>query len=401
MRSCRIVDARQCLNQAIFFCWLLLITASDGCSLHSIYVERERAGRGIETLNDSDIAQSVFLIGDAGEQSEAMQEPVLGALEKEASKNATRNLVVFLGDNIYEDGMPEESNRERPRAERRLDEQIETIERSGAEGVFIPGNHDWGSWSHDGVASVTRQNEFIAAKKIPRLRMSPLGGMPGPEVIDVGERVRLVTLDTEWWLHENPKPQYPRSSGEAQTKRAVIDSLSGALRSAGDRTLIVVGHHPLDSHGVHAGFFDWRDHLFPLRNLVSWFWIPLPGIGSVYPFLRNRGLSEEDLSSSEYRELKRDLEEVFSRTPPLVYAAGHEHVLEVLRSSGRYLMLVSGYGTSKHAPSLTSASNTVFAHLHPGFMRLDILHDGRVRLGVIEPIDDSGEPTEVFSMWVR
>jgi calcineurin-like phosphoesterase family protein len=401
MRKDCLATLRRCRMNVTFFCWLLLLTGFDGCSLNSIYVNSELAGGKSEPIGDSSISQSVFLIGDAGEQTEGIQEPVLGALERQASKNSARNLIVFLGDNVYENGMPEPSNPERPRAERRLGEQIETIERSGADGVFIPGNHDWGSSSADAVASVIRQNEFIASRRSPKVRMLPLGGMPGPEVIDFGERVRLVALDTEWWLQRSSKPFYPGPFGEAETKKAFIDSLSASLKSAGDRTVIVVGHHPLDSHGVHGGFFDWRDHLFPLRNISPILLVPLPGIGSLYPFLRNQGATNEDLSGSAYREMKKNLEEVFSRNPPLVYAAGHEHVLEVLKSPGRYLLLVSGYGTSKHDPSLTTGENTIFAHRYPGFMRLDLLRDGRVRLGVIEPIDDSGEPTEVFSMWVK
>lgn len=392
---------RRRLTAAILFCSLPLMTANPGCSLNSIYVNNETAGRASGTFNDSGVAQSVFLIGDAGEQSEGMKEPVLAALENEASKHGSRNLIVFLGDNIYEAGMPEASDRERPRAERRLDEQIGAIERSGAEGVFIPGNHDWGSPDPDGVARLIRQNEYIAAKRDPHLRMSPLAGMPGPGVIDIGERVRLITLDTEWWLRGSPKPLYPGSSGDVETRRVFIDSLSGALRSAGNRSVIVVGHHPLDSHGVHSGFFDWRDHLFPLRNIAPWLLLPLPGVGSLYPFLRNHGMSNEDASGRAYQGMKRDLEEVFSRNAPLVYAAGHEHVLEVLRSPGSYLLLVSGYGTSKHDPSLSAGENTIFAHRYPGFMRIDLLRDGRVRLGVIEPVDDAGDPGEVFSMWVR
>src|SRR5260221_9766491 len=260
MRNRSEITALWSLQAVIFPCWLLLVAGVDGCSLSSIYVNDEFAGQRSGTADDSSITQTVFLIGDAGEQSEGMKEPVLAALEREASKHSSRNLIVFLGDNIYEEGMPEESDRERPRAERRLDEQIETIERSGAEGIFIPGNHDWGSSNTDGVSRIIRQNEFIASRKEPHVRMFPLAGMPGPAVIDVGERVRLVALDTEWWLRGSPKPLYPGSSGESETKKAFIDSLSGALRGAGNRSGIFVGHHPLDPHGGHAGFFDWRAH---------------------------------------------------------------------------------------------------------------------------------------------
>ena len=397
----RFIDANACFKYLTLFSFVLALSVPNGCSISSIYVKNQYSGMVSEKISDSTIGQSVFLIGDSGEQTEGMEEPVLACLKKEASKNSAQNTIVFLGDNIYPNGMPEVSNPQRALAEQRLTEETRVIEQSGAVGIFIPGNHDWGEWGDDGVSSIKRQNEFIAAKRNPNLQMSPLGGFPGPGILDIGERVRLVTLDTEWWLHHAPKPLYPGALSEAQTKKAVLDSLSKAFKGAGNRYVVAVGHHPLDSHGEHSGFFDWKDHLFPLRNVAPWLWLPLPGIGSIYPFLRNHGLSNQDFSSSAYQEMKRDFEDLFSITPPLVYASGHEHTLEVLMSSGKYLDLVSGFGTSKHDPSLTYGDNTIFAHRHPGFMRLDILREGRVRLRVIEPMNDLGEPAEVLSMWVK
>jgi len=36
--------------------------------------------------------------------------------------------------------------------------------------------------------------------------MLPVGGCPGPTVVDLGEVVRLVALDSQWWLQDGPKP---------------------------------------------------------------------------------------------------------------------------------------------------------------------------------------------------
>jgi hypothetical protein len=44
--------------------------------------------------------------------------------------------------------------------------------------------------------------------------------------------------------------------------------------------------------------------------------------------------------------------------------------------------------------------NTRFASADAGFMRLDLLTDGRARLGVIE-VDAAGNSDEPFSMWLQ
>ena len=55
----------------------------------------------IDTLN-----QRIFLIGDAGQLNPAGQVPVIEWLRKNADFNDSRNVFIFLGDNIYPDGLP-------------------------------------------------------------------------------------------------------------------------------------------------------------------------------------------------------------------------------------------------------------------------------------------------------
>ena len=391
---------RESAFRLAFLSIVVVLFFSGGCSINSLYTSDKLSLPNVGKVSESEIVQSVFLIGDAGEQEVDIREPVLVTLETEASKNPARNAIVFLGDNVYPNGMPEQSDPQRPVAELRLTEQIRVIENSKARGIFIPGNHDWGTGRSDSGVKLQREHEFITSKNNPQLEFSPAGGLPGPDILDIGEKIRIVTIDTEWWLQSNPKPLYSGSSGEGETKTAFLDSLSNAITSAGKRYVIVVGHHPLDSHGIHSGFFDWKSHLFPLRNLASWLWLPLPGIGSLYPFLRNHGLSNQDFSGAAYQDLRKALSGIFAKASPFVYASGHEHVLEILKSPGTHLNLVSGFGTSEHDPALTTGESTIFADRHTGFMRIDILSDGRGRLAVLEPSDEQGTPSEVYSMWI-
>src|SRR5207249_2882460 len=40
----------------------------------------------------------------------------------------------------------------------------------------------------------------------------------------------------------------------------------------------MVGHHDHDTlaGGAQCRHFGWQDHIFPLRNIKPWLWIPLP-----------------------------------------------------------------------------------------------------------------------------
>ena len=56
---------------------------------------------------------SVFLVGDAGEPG---KNPVLDLLKTELEKVGDRGSVIFLGDNIYPQGMPPKGHKLRAEA---------------------------------------------------------------------------------------------------------------------------------------------------------------------------------------------------------------------------------------------------------------------------------------------
>lgn len=340
----------------------------------------------------------LYLIGDAGAPSPG--DPVFKALAGQLAGDPAHSVVVFLGDNIYPAGLPPEGVPGRKEAERRLDAQIDLVREAGASAVFVAGNHDWGAWGTGGWEAVKRQGRRIATRGGAGLSMLPPDGCPGPTVRDVGSRLRLIALDTQWWLHAYSKPTHPTSSCPEDSEEEVVDALRTAIEAAGDRRVVVVGHHPLASGGIHGGNFGWRDHIFPLRNKRSWLWIPLPGIGSVYPIARRRGVTDQDLSGALNIKMREAIGGVFKTATPLAYAAGHEHNLQVIQRKGAEYLLVSGTGFYGHTSRTAPDENTLFAKVASGFMRLDLSATGEVRLAVVV-VDVTGKAQEAFSKMLK
>ncbi len=346
-----------------------------------------------------DIAATVFLIGDAGEPARG-GEPVLDALTREIGDGGARTTVVFLGDNIYPSGMPDSAAPDRADSERKIDAQIDVIRTSGARGIIVPGNHDWDEGSPDGWEAVRREERHVRLRGGNRIAFAPRDGCPGPSVVDGDSTFRLVLLDTQWWLQKGPKPENPNSTCPADSELEVMDSLRVALAGAGPRRVMVLAHHPLVSGGPHGGHFDWTDHVFPLRHLARWLWLPLPVIGSAYPLARGMGVSPQDMPNATNRRMRHELEQVLSEHPPLVYGSGHDHNLQVLRGgTSASFLLVSGGGFFGHPYPVTPTPATLFATSAKGFMRLDFLSDGRVHLNVIA-VREGPVATEEFSAWL-
>lgn len=344
------------------------------------------------------ITQSVVLIGDAGAPS-VDGDPVLQHLRRwlEAANHDTT--VVFLGDNIYPDGLPPRDARGFDEAERRLMAQVDAA-RPARRTLLIAGNHDWNQQARPtDWDAVVRQD---ARLREAGLSLSPKGGCPGPETVDVGAALRIVTLDTEWWVHDRPRPAASRNCATTSDVE-VLDALDATVRDAGSRYVIVAGHHPPISAGPHNGYFDWQDHLFPLREVKPWLWLPLPGIGSLYPLARRAGVTPQDLSHPDYRRMVAALAERLRPHAPLLFAAGHEHQLGLFDGAavGARWVAVSGAGMSDHErDAIGRPDGTRYVTRTPGFMVVEVFADQRVRLRVVG-VDGDRPPLDLHVEWLQ
>jgi hypothetical protein len=343
------------------------VVATDLAANARPSVAAPRAGVVQADSGDTDV--TVYLIGDAGVPHPGF-EPVLAALTREVSApTRAKRVIVFLGDNIYPRGMPPVGDPGRAEAERRINDQM-AVARSGAQTIFIPGNHDWDHEKAGGWDAIRRQGEYVRTTSHGTIAFLPTDGCPGPAVVDVGETVRLVLLDTQWWLQHGPRPG-PGSTCSATTPEAVIDSLGAALAGAGKRRAFVLSHHPLESGGVHSG------RGFPVglfQRLID---------------------SDQDLFSKRNKTMRAAIERAFTASQPVIYASGHDHALQVIGAGVRHY-LISGAGDYEHLDPVHRIDSTYFEREASGYMRLDVVRGGPIHLGVHQ-VDGAGGMQEVYT----
>ena len=365
-----------------------------GCSHTKPYYHPDLLDSAKQNHETSGILRyRLLLLGDGGEPK--LDEPVLKTLSEWANKEASRTSIVFLGDNMYPEGMTERKKHE---AEKRLIPQLAVAKTTGAHGLFIPGNHDWANGKAEGYSALRAQEAFINNALAGEENFLPPGGSPGPVMLELPKAnpvLRLIVLDTQWWLHQHEKSE--------KSPEKVIEELIALLNTK--LPVIVVGHHPLESYGSHGGFYDWKAHLFSGRFIKKWLWIPTPIFGSIYPYGRKHLYkSDQDMSGRRNKNMVAQLNRAFAtrKLPPqgpplLIYASGHEHSLQVLKSNVTDYLLVSGAAASRKVTEVMSGNNTLFAHQHTGFMAIDFFDDGRILLRVVEP---EGKGV-LFHRWLR
>lgn len=327
----------------------------------------------------------LVLIGDAGLPAPG-GEPVMKALHDELANDPAKSFVVFLGDNVYPRGMVRDSTaRERRENERIINDQLAPLLSVGVPGIMIPGNHDWATGTAAGWEAVRAEEAYVNARGRSRVTFLPEGGCPGPVVLDIGETVRLIILDTQWWLQAGfPRPYGPTAGNcRASTEQEVVDTLRADLASAGQRRTVVMSHHPLVSGGEHGGYFDWPTYLFPF-----------------HPWARQAGIfARQDVTGREYRGMIAALQRAFADNPPLIHAAGHEHNLQLIRTSGAKYQVISGAGIYNHSTPTRAIAGTLYARRASGWVTVAFLRDGRVRMAY-RTADAQGKITEEFSMWL-
>lgn len=324
---------------------------------------------------NGEVSHTVYLVGDAGEPIVNEGTSCMALLKQHLSDAEQNSSVIFLGDNIYPDGMVEESSSFRKNAEKSIGNQLKTLADFKGNVFFIPGNHDWSKWSSDGWDGVKREEEYIEKKLNKGNVFNPDNGCPGPVEIHLNDSVVLVIIDSQWWLHAYDKPYGEKDSCSINNELDFINELTAVIKNNHDKNIIVTGHHPIFSNGNHGGYFRPKDHLFPLTSFFPKLYVPLPVIGSIYPYYRKRIGHIQDLNNPRYQLLREKLLGAFESHNNLIYAAGHEHNLQYFEHNKQHY-IVSGSGSkTKYVAKKNGAS---FTYAKQGFSKVLYLTTGEV-----------------------
>ncbi len=335
----------------------------------------------------SDVQYRVILIGDAGKINNTQEAVLKDAITKSITG---KTVALFLGDNIYYRGMAT-SGAGKEHDINVLRSQYEGLRSAGIPVYFLPGNHDWDKSGPAGYQKMMSVNAFIASRNDSLLQVVPADACPGPEVISLSDNLVVVAMDSEWWLYPYSK-HAEKSDCLCKTKRDILGRLEDIVRRNSNKTILFATHHPFVTYGTHGGYYNFKQHLFPLTDLHRSLYIPLPGIGSLYPILRKSFPPPEDLGNILYQDMKTSVNQILQQHANVIHVAGHEHTLQLIQ--GAILQVVSGAG-SKETP-VRRGKGTIYAADTSGYVVADILTDNSIRLHFFTYAGDTIKESFVF-----
>ena len=110
------------------------------------------------TNTKSELSHRFYLVGDAGNASLNESTLPLLSLQKRLQGAPENSSVIFLGDNVYQHGIPKKDSEGYKLAKHRLQTQIESVQEYKGQTIFIPGNHDYHS---NGIKGLKRQEKLV------------------------------------------------------------------------------------------------------------------------------------------------------------------------------------------------------------------------------------------------
>lgn len=361
---------------------LLLILLTNACATYKAQYKEESHKTSVRP--DKDVEKTFYLIGDAGKSPQGGMSNALRAFSIHiANKDTNGDYAIFLGDNIYPDGLPAEGDEGREEAENALNGQIMSVDNFKGEVLFIPGNHDWYS---DGLKGLKRQEKYIE-DALGKNTFQPENGCP-LESIDVSETIQLIVIDTQWYLENWNKNPTINDECEIKTRERFFLELEGELKKAQNKTVVLAMHHPMYTNGVHGGYYAAKKHLYPTQKKI-----PVPVFASLISQVRTQGgVSVQDRYNESYNKLMSRLETIAYESENLVFVSGHEHSLQYIENE-RIKQIVSGSGAKESYAQLSN--NGFFSYGKQGFAELTVYKDGSSWVTIYG--EENGQPKRLFA----
>lgn len=317
------------------------------------------------------VAQVVYLLGNTA--TAPLPEAHWQAFQQQLQSEQSPYTIVHLGDIVANTGWEKQPT---AAATAKLN-QLLSLADKGTKGklYLIPGDKDWDNSGPGGLAKVRNLEKYIADHQTNAQVLVPGNGCPGPQIIDIGKSLRLIAINTPWWMHPYQKPVEPETDCNIISAQEFVETMQEAIDGAEGRQILMVGHHPVLSNGTYGGHMPLKKHLFPLSDIKVNNRVPLPGLGSIYAAYRQNVGTPRDMANPRYQQFKSDMERLLKLNNQLIYAAAHDYSLQLNRVADNY-HLVSGSFTQKDFVAKNLES--IFNRATTGYTKLTFYSDGKV-----------------------
>lgn len=357
-------------NKIVKVSFIVVVLSLQSCATHHAqYGANLKNPIEEKTSNSLKIDHTLFLVGDAGNVEDEQSKQTLTLLHNRVQKAPKESTLLFLGDNVYPNGLPDDNSAvEATLAKEKLTAQLEVSKNFKGKTIFIAGNHDWAN----GIEGLQRQEQFINSYLNDKTAFLPQNTC-GLQELKIDSNVTLITIDSEWFLKD--WDNYPTINDNCYIKNReyFFDELEKLFYANQEKTVILALHHPVISNGIHGGEYSVKEQLFPFEKKI-----PLPVVGSLINVIRKTsGINSQDLQNKVYNTFIKRVKTLIQNQRNIIVVSGHDHSLQYI-SRDNIKQIISGAG-SKRNPAKAVNKND-FSYGRNGYSTLTIYKNGQSKV---------------------
>ena len=228
--------------------------------------------------------------------------------------------------------------------------------------IIIPGDRDWDSGSKEGWNTVKTIENFVAERGYKNVFWPIQNGCPGPELIDIGDNLKLIAVQTQWWNHPHLVPSPASADCNIATEEAFFESLEDMMEEYTTGNLVIAGHMPLFSNGRYGGRFPLKDWL-----------LPIPGISTFKTSFKQNIGTQLDNVNKRFLPFRKTLLDMFADHFSMVYLSGHDYTTEVILDNKNIFI---NAGVPDEVGYIGKSKKALIQKKIPGFIHIKFAEDG-------------------------
>ncbi|MCB0549539.1 MAG: BamA/TamA family outer membrane protein [Phaeodactylibacter sp.] len=237
----------------------------------------------------------------------------------------------------------------------------------GLEGVqlgLLPGDRDWADSGADGWDCIRDMEKYVHQHAPKNVDWLIDKGCPGPEIVEIGDNILLLALNTQWWNHPHRKPIPADAVCDEIVEAAIHEEIEDAIKENQERNLIITGHFPPYSLGKYGGFFPLSTHLLP------------PVAGGIYAAYHENIGGPRDITNERSEKLSDYLLGLAREYENIVFLSGHEANQQILSYYGSSLVNSGAPTAASHVAHNKLAR---LARAQPGLIQLHYEANGAIQ----------------------
>ncbi len=311
---------------------------------------------------------SLFLLSNL--ESLSANSPMFDAVQDFVNQEKDGFTILINGDFVDDNGLGTSSDQ---KDIDKLDRLIALVKDKG-EIIFIPGDREWDNSGKKGLKKVKALEKYLESKMGKGEIIFPQKGCLGPEIIDIGKHLRIIAVNSQWFVQGDKRPNEEDADCGLLNENEFWGELEDVLEDAENRNIIVAYHHPALSYGQYAGYKLLGKHFVP------------PIIGSAIASYHQNIGGLKDLNNSGLKHFSNKLLTIAEGHPGVIFVSGHEYDTQLLYKDGNYHINSGAFAKSR---PVARGKETIYKQKKRGFTKLLFEGDGQITFQVYNESDQN------------